>query len=173
MEQIWKLYAKATETINRLCNKHCYHLGTETIEECSDYIKRRIESNDFQALRQYDPDRGAKAETYLYMVVSKRIIDFFNSAKQKRELSSESSINNSYTEEEEGVESEVLDEMIGMLSDEEQTYLQYRYYDRLSYKEIGAIFGLTHRQAAKKVENIQIKLRKRFEKENYRFEDFI
>ena len=68
---------------------------------------------------------------------------------------------------------EILDEVIDELSFEEQTYLKYRYHDELSYKEIGDIFGLSHKQAAKKVENIQIKLRKKLEKMNYSLEDIL
>ena len=174
MQKVWELYAIATTIINKLCKNKCYHLGINVIEACYDYIRKRLENNQFQALEKYDPTKGAKEETYLYMLVSSRIIDYFNSSQYKRELSNEASISNSYTvEDEPNDDNQILDNFIAELSFKEQTYLQYRYNDELSFKEIGEILGVTHKQASKKIENIQIKLRKKLKKSNYSREDIL
>ena len=177
MQKVWELYAIAVSIIEKLCYNKCSHLTiVDVIEECQDYIKGRLENNEFQALKNYDAhhEKGAKAESYLYMLISSRLIDFFNSAKHQRELSSEASISNSYTTDSEPNDyNEILDDVIEELTYEEQTYIQYRYTDELSYKEIGAIFNLTYKQVAKKVENIQIKLRKKLEKKNHTLEDIL
>ena len=174
MQKVWELYAIATTIINKLCKNRCYHLGINVIEACYDYIRKRLENNKFQALEKYDPTKGAKESTYLYILVSSRIIDYFNSSQYKRELSNENSISNSFTTQNEPNDyDEILDDVIEELSFEEQTYLKYRYNDELSFKEIGTIFGITHKQASKKVENIQIKLRKKLEKANYSIEEIL
>ncbi len=174
MQKVWKLYAIAIEIMEKLCTNKCQHISFDLIEECQDYIKQRLEKSDFQALKNYDPTKGAKESSYLHMLISSRIIDFFNSAKKNREISSEISISNSYTLEDEVDDySEVLETLLETLSYEEQTYLQYRYNDELSYKEIGNIFGITHKQASKKVENIQIKLKRKLAKSDYSLEDIL
>jgi len=175
MQKVWELYAIAVTIIQKLCTNKCSHLTiTDVVEECQDYIKRRLENNDFQALKNYDPTKGAKESTYLHTLIGSRLIDFFNSAKKEREISSEDSISNSYTIEDEVNDySEILKEVVEELTFEEQTYIKYRYTDELSYKEIGNIFGITHKQASKKVENIQIKLKRKLEKLDYSLEDIL
>jgi len=177
MQKVWELYAIAVGIIEKLCYNKCSHLTiVDVIEECQDYIKGRLENNEFQALKNYDAnhEKGAKAESYLYMLISSRLIDFFNSAKHQRELSVIDSIREVESIETEPNDySEILDELIEELTYEEQTYIQYRYNDELSYKEIGAIFNLTEKQSAKKVENIRIKLRKKLEKSNHTLEDIL
>ncbi len=174
MQKVWELYAIAVPIIKKLCTNKCRHLSFDVIDECQDYIKRRLENNEFQALKNYDPTKGAKESSYLHMLISSRIIDFFNSAKKEREISSEDSISNSYTLEDEVNDySEILENLMESLTFEEQTYLQYFYNDELSYKEIGQIFGITHKQASKKVENIQIKLKRKVKKIDYRLEDIL
>lgn len=174
MQKVWELYAIAVTIIEKLCTNKCRHLSFDVIDECQDYIKRRLEKNEFQALKNYDPTKGAKESSYLHMLISSRIIDFFNSAKKEREISSEDSISNSYTLEDEVNDySEILENLMESLTFEEQTYLQYFYNDELSYKEIGQIFGITDKQASKKVENIQIKLKRKVKKLDYRLEDIL
>lgn len=177
MQKVWELYAIAVVIIEKLCKNKCSHLSiSDVIEECQDYIKRRLENNEFQALKNYNPNnvQGAKEETYLHMLISSRLIDFFNSAKKEREISSEDSISNSYTIEDEVNDyNEILENVVEELTFEEQTYIKYRYTDELSYKEIGNIFGITHKQASKKVENIQIKLKRKLEKSDYSLEDIL
>ena len=175
MQKVWELYALAVTIIKKLCTNKCSHLTIiDIVEECQDYIKRRLENNDFQALKNYDPTKGAKETTYLHTLISSRLIDFFNSAKKEREISSEDSIRNSYTIEDEVNDySEILENVIKTLTYEEQTYIKYRYNDELSYKEIGNIFGITDKQASKKVENIQKKLRRKLEKLDYSLEDIL
>ena len=175
MQKVWELYAIAVTISEKLCTNKCRKLTIlDVIEECQDYIKRRLENNDFQALKNYDPSKGAKESTYLHMLISSRLIDFFNSAKKEREISSEDSISNSYTLEDEVNDyNEILETVVEELTYEEKTYLQYRYNDELSYKQIGDIFGITHKQASKKVANIQIKLRRKLEKMNYTLEDIL
>jgi len=177
VQKVWELYAIAVTIIEKLCRNKCIHLSiTDIIEECQDYIKRRLENNEFQALKNYDPTRGASEDTYLYMVISRRIIDFFNSAKKDRELSSEDSIRSSSYQEAEPLEgdvSEIVEEIVETLTFEEQTYIKYRHTDELSYQEIGDIFGMTAKQAAKKIENIQIKLKRKLKKMGLTLEDII
>ena len=177
MKRVWKLYEIAVEIIKKLCENKCSHLTiVDIVEECQDYIKTRLINNEFQELKNYNPNHQKKAteETYLHTLIASRLIDFFNSSKHQRELSSESSISNRYTTENEPTDyNEILEDVVESLSYEEQTYIQYRYKEELSYKEIGAIFGITHKQASKKVENIQIKLRKKLEKENYTLKDIL
>ena len=175
MQKVWELYALAVTIIKKLCTNKCSHLTIiDIVEECQDYIKRRLENNDFQALKNYDPTKGAKETTYLHTLISSRLIDFFNSAKKEREISSEDSIRNSYTIEDEVNDySEILENVIKTLTYEEQTYIKYRYSDELSYKEIGNIFGITDKQASKKVENIQKKLRRKLEKLGFSLEDIL
>jgi len=176
MQKVWELYAIAIKIIEKLCTNKCIHLSVDVIEECQDYIKKRLEKNEFQALKNYDPNnaKGAKERTYLHMLISSRLIDFFNSAKKEREISSEDSISNSYTLEDEVNDyDEILEPILETLTYEEQTYLQYRYNDELSYKQIGNIFGITHKQASKKVENIHIKLKRKLEKIGLTLEDIL
>ena len=175
MQKVWELYAIAITIIEKLCTNKCRHLSFDVIAECQDYIKRRLENNEYQALKNYDLTKGTKESSYLHMLISSRLIDFFNSAKKEREISSEDSISNSYTIEDEvnDDDNELLESVLEELTFEEQTYIKYRYNDELSYKEIGNIFGITHKQASKKVENIQIKLRRKLEKLNYSLEDIL
>ena len=176
MQKIWELYALATTIIQKLCQNKCRHLTIpDVIEECQDYIKRRIESNNFQALRKYDPNRGAKESSYLHTVISSRLIDFFNSAKKNREISSEFSINSRSYEANEIPHdiAEILDSYISTLSNEEKLYIKLRFTDDLSYKEIGEIFGITHKQASKKLENIHKKLRTKIQKSGLKLEDIL
>ncbi len=175
MQKVWELYALAVTIIKKLCTNKCSHLTIiDIVEECQDYIKRRLENNDFQALKNYDPTKGAKETTYLHTLISSRLIDFFNSAKKEREISSEDSIRNSYTIEDEVNDySEILENVIKTLTYKEQTYIKYRYSDELSYKEIGNIFGITDKQASKKLENIQKKLKRKLEKLGFSLEDIL
>jgi len=174
MQKVWELYAIAIKIIEKLCTNKCQHISFDLIEECQDYIKRRLENNEFQALKNYDPTKGAKESSYLHMLISSRIIDFFNSAKKEREISSEDSISNSYTLDDEVNDyDKILETLLETLSSEEQTYLKYFYIDELSYKEIGNIFRITHKQASKKLENIRKKLKRKVAKSNYRLEDII
>ena len=177
MQKVWELYKIAVGIIEKLCQNKCSHLTiVDIVEECQDYIKGRLINNEFKELENYDPNHKSRAtaDTYLHTLIGSRLIDFFNSAKHQRELSSESSISNSYTTDNQAEDySEILDEVIDELSYEEQTHIQYRYHDELSYKEIGAIFGITQKQAMKKMENIKIKLRKKLEKADYKLEDIL
>jgi len=176
MQKVWELYAIAIKIIEKLCTNKCIHLSFDVIQDCQDYIKRRLENNEFQALKNYDPNnaKGAKESTYLHMLISSRLIDFFNSSKKEREISSEDSISNSYTVEDEVNDyDEILEPILETLTYEEQTYLQYRYNDELSYKQIGDIFGITHKQASKKVENIHLKLKRKLEKTGLTLEDIL
>jgi len=54
MQKVWELYAIAIEIIKKLCTNKCIHLSVDIIEECQDYIKKRLEKNEFQALKNYD-----------------------------------------------------------------------------------------------------------------------
>jgi len=176
MQKVWELYAIAVKIIEKLCTNKCRHLSFDIIDECNDYIKRRLENNEFQALKNYNPnhEKEAKAESYIYLLISSRLIDFFNSSKHQRELSVMDSIREVESIETEPNDyNEILDDVIGQLSYKEQTYIQYRYTDELSYKEIGAIFNITEKQAMKKMENIRIKLRKKLEKTNHSLEDIL
>jgi len=175
MQKVWELYTIALGIIEKLCHNKCSHLTiSDIVQECQDYIKGRLENNEFQALKNYDPTRGAKESTYLHMVIGRRIIDFFNSAKHQRELFVMDSIREVESTEAEPTDyDEILDDVIEELSFEEQTYLKYRYKDELSYKEMGKTLGMSDKQAAKKVENVQIKLRKKLEKLNYSLEDIL
>ncbi len=66
MKDIWKLYKLALPIIEKICKDKCFYLSiVDIVEECQDYIKTRLESNNFQALKNYDPTRGAKETTYL------------------------------------------------------------------------------------------------------------
>ena len=173
MQKIWDMYIIARELIEKLCKKKCYHLGVNTIEACYDYIQRRLEKDEFKEFKNYDSNKS-KESTFLYTVISSRLIDFFNSASKKREIFDEVSISNSYyIEDKPNDVKEIIDKFIIQLSYEEQTYLQYFYNDGRSAKEIGDIFLLTPKQVAKKIENIQIKLKRKFTKANYSFEDII
>jgi flagellin-specific chaperone FliS len=49
MKKVWKLYEIATEIIEKLCENKCYHLGDNIIHQCYDYIRQRLEKDDFQA----------------------------------------------------------------------------------------------------------------------------
>lgn len=175
MKKVWELYAIAVTIIEKLCHKHCSHLSiVDVTEECKDYIRMRLESNTFQALKNYDPTRGAKEETYLHMVVSRRIIDFFNSSKKNRELFVIDSIREEHIPNRELDDySEILDKITQNLSFEEQTYLKYLYIDELSYQEIGDILGLTRKQIYKKFENLHKKLKTRAIKLGYTLEDIL
>ncbi len=100
MKKVWELYAIAITIIEKLCRNKCSHLSIiDVIEECQDYIKKRLEKDSFQALKNYDPTKGAKESTYLHTLIASRLIDFFNSSKKKREINSESSISNRIYEE--------------------------------------------------------------------------
>jgi len=174
MQKVWELYAIAIKIIEKLCTNKCQHISFDLIEECQDYIKRRLENNEFQALKNYDPTKGAKESSYLHMLISSRIIDFFNSAKKEREISSEDSISNSYTLDDEVNDyDKILETLLEILSSEEQTYLKYFHIDELSYKEIGGILKVTKEQVSKKLENIRKKLKRKVAKSNYRLEDII
>lgn len=176
MEKVWELYQIASKIIQKICKNKCKHLGDNKIDACRDYIKRRLENNDFQALKNYDANKGAKESTYLHMLISSRLIDFFNSAANKREFLDESSISNSYDTETEEISdepNEILENFVSELTFEEQTYLQYRYNDEMSYREIANMFGIEEKQASKKVENIQKKLRRRLDNSGYDFGDMI
>ena len=175
MKKVWELYDIAITIIEKICQNRCSHLTiADVVEECQDYIKRRLEKNEFQALKNYDPTKGAKESTYLHTLIGSRVIDFFNSSKKKREISSEDSIRDSYTLDAEINDyDEILESVLEDLTYEEQTYLKYFYKDELSHKEIGDIFDMTHQQASKKVENILRKLRTKLKKSNYSLEDIL
>ena len=176
MKKVWELYQIASKIIQKLCKNKCKHLGDNKIEACRDYINRRLEKNDFQALKNYDSSKGAKESTYLHMLISSRLIDFFNSAANKREFLDDDSINNSYdtdTEETPNEPNEILGNVVSELTFEEQTYLQYRYNDEMSYREIANIFGIEEKQASKKVENIQKKLKRKLNNSGYDFGDML
>jgi len=176
MQKVWELYAIAVTIIEKLCTNKCRHLSFDVIEECQDYIKRRLEKNEFQALKNYDPNnsKGAKEETYLHMLISSRLIDFFNSAKKDEEFKRKIPNNVMlHIEDEVNDYDKVLKPLLEALSDEEKTYIKYRYTDELSYKEIAKILKITHTQASKKVENIQIKLKRGLQKVGLTLEEII
>jgi RNA polymerase sigma factor (sigma-70 family) len=177
MQKVWELYAIATEIINKLCQNKCIHLGANIVEECYDYIRMRLEKDEFQALKNYDSnhDKKAKGDSYLYLLVSCRLIDFFNSSKHQREISSVSSISNRSESEEElqADVSEIIEELLEELNYEEQTYLKLCYTDEYSHKEIDEMFPYATSKASKKLENIRIKLKRKLEKAGLTLEDII
>jgi len=175
MQKVWKLYQIATPIIDKLCQNKCYHLGLSIVEECRDYIKMRIERNEFQALKNYDPTKRAKESSYLHMLISCRLIDFMNSEKHQRELIADDSIKDRSEEvhHPEADVSEIAEKLLAELSFEEQTYFKYRYVDELSHKEIGSIFNMTDKQASKKLENIHKKLKKQQKKAGLTLEDIL
>ena len=161
MKKIWELYIIAISIIKKLCERKCHHLGRDGMEMCYDYVVRRLEKNEFQSLKNYDSSRGVKESTYLHMLISSRIIDFFNSSTYQREFSDIDSIRDKTIETTINDYAEILNDIFNTLTYEERSYLKYRYNDELSYKEIGKIFMITDKQASKKLENIQIKLKKK------------
>jgi RNA polymerase sigma-70 factor (ECF subfamily) len=179
MKDIWKLYKLALLIIEKICKDKCFYLSiVDIVEECQDYIKTRLESNNFQALKNYDPTRGAKETTYLYTLISSRLIDFFNSAKRKKEIHIESknSLVISIIDERDNNSlnlDNILEKITSDLKAEEKTLLKLRYTDELSYKEIGEIIGKTHKQVASKIEKILLKLRKKAQKEGLKLEDIL
>ena len=178
MEKVWQLYLEAIEVIEKKCQNKCYHLGYNVIQECIDYIKDRLINNDFKDLKRYNPNHksGAKPTTYLHTLIRDRLIDFFNSAKKRREFSAKDSISNGSYKDEEAIDYETIElikDIIQELSFEEQVYIQYKYYDGLSHEEIGRVFNKTRKQVDKKIENIKIKLKRKLKKIGLDLKDLV
>jgi len=112
----------------------------------------------------------------LHTLIRDRLIDFFNSAKKRREFSAKDSINNSSYKDEESIDYETIElikDIIQELSFEEQVYIQYKYYDGLSHEEIGRVFNKTRKQVDKKIENIKIKLKRKLKKIGLDLKDLV
>jgi len=177
MEKVWELYQQATEIIKKLCQRKCS--GRE--ERCEDYIKDRLESNNFKTLKNYDPNhqKGATASTFLHIVVNSRLIDFVNSATERREKTYDPSIIDVDSQDareniaQNTIETEILDEAIYSLNDKDKLYLKFCYEDELSPAEIADIVGGTAKNVSNHIGRVHAKLKKILEAKNYTLEDLL
>ena len=177
MKKIWELYQKATEIIKKLCQRKCS--GRE--ERCEDYIKERLERNDFKSLKNYDTNhkKGATASTFLHILLNSRLIDFVNSASERKEKLYDPSIIEVDSQDareniaQNTIETEILDKAIESLNDKDKLYLKFRYKDELSYLEIANIVGGTSKNVSNHIGKVHAKLKKDLEKKNYRLEDLL
>ena len=172
MKIIWKLYEEAIKIVTKLCMNKC----ASRVHRCEDYIRDRIERNDFKALKNYVTNRGAKSTTYLHMLVNSRLIDFVNSAKERDEILYDPSIIDESNPKEDTytmLDKAILDKAIEALSSKDKLYLQYQYVDELSHKEIATIEGETSKYVSNYLGRIYKKLEKILEKGNYTLEDLL
>ena len=160
--KIWDLYTLAQDIIQRRCKDKCFHYGFETIEDCKDYVVRRMLHNKANVLQKFDGSKSSET-TYLYTFVSSKIIDFFNSAAQKkRGFFNEDSINNmpDETVQEEDY-SEIMEQIFSLLSPKETLYMKLFYLEGYSAKEIEQNVGRhTAKQINKILEGTRNKLKK-------------
>ena len=158
-EQFDRLVEIAYKKTEEICKWRCYK-GDMQIERCFNYVLERMINNNFHELRQYDSKRGAKETTYLHTLIYSRVVDFFNS-KKEREYS-EYSCENSYFEniiEDSSEDDGFLEEFVDRLSALEKTILKY-FEDGYNSVEIGSFLNLTSKQILKKRENIRLKLKR-------------
>jgi RNA polymerase sigma factor (sigma-70 family) len=163
MPKLWDLYKKATTLIDRLCFNKCQHLISEAVESCRDYIRERLERDDFQALKNYDPSKGTKDTTYLYMLISSRLIDFIY--KRKREIPTNSSMRECIDENDalakmlEEEKSTTIQDVFSQLKESEMKLIQLFHLYKLSHEVIGRKLNISAKESSKRT----VKARKRLE----------
>ena len=174
-KDIWELYSICSKTIDKLCKFKFYYLDNHLYANCYDYLIARIENNEFQALRNFDKNKGMTKETYINMLVSCRIIGFSNLARFRKEIVCDIhciSELEEYTIENKN-DMNIIYSFLNELSDEEKTYIEYYFYKEISYKEIGEKFNISTRLACKRINNITMKLKKKLEKNNLTLYDIL
>lgn len=170
--KIWELYVLAQKIIERECLSKAYAYGHNTIEDCIDYVHRRMLLNEAKVLKNYDESKSSTG-TYLYKFVATKIIDFFNSSAQKhRVYLNEDSINNRPGAEVEFNDyNKLMEEIFAILKPKEKTYIIEFYFNELSAKEISAAYKVdTPKQVSKTLENARNKLKRKL---GYKLEDIL
>ena len=176
---LWDLYEKATTLIDRLCVNKCHHLVANAIEGCRDYIRERLEKNEFQALKNYDPSKGVKDTTYLYMLISSRLIDYMNSAQRKRESAYGSSISDideststldTLLQEE---QSEAIQEVFSQLKESEMNFIQMFHLSKLSHEVIGRKLNISTKESSKRTVKARNRLEFLLDQAGYNIKDIL
>jgi RNA polymerase sigma factor (sigma-70 family) len=178
-DYLWELYSMAGDRAEKICKKRLYNLGTIAIEECVDYIKSKLEKDNFKLLRDFNIDKSS-ITTYLFLIINSKFKDFIKIRNGKKRKSIQESIvsdNATYVEDKnlnfDYMAQKILEDVISTLTTEEKLILRFRFSDELKYKEIGAILNKTDKQIAKKVGQIIKKLKKRFKERGYNGDDFL
>lgn len=170
--KIWDLYSLAQKIIDKECLSKAYAYGHNTIEDCIDYVHRRMLLNKANVLKNYDESKSAEG-TYLYKFVATKIIDFFNSAPQKnRVYLNEDSINDRPDEEIEFTDhSKIMEEIFAILKPKEKSYIIEFYLNELSAKEISNEYRVdTPKQVSKALESARNKVKRKL---GYTLEDIL
>lgn len=165
-EKIWKQYKAEVE---RLCK---YKLASVPCD-IDDVVAATfcVFCEKYEKIEIWNP-RG-----YLLGIANNLIIDEYNKAKKEKKL-----LNNIEDKElmpvnankiedfiiekvrSEKIPNTIVNEVLDEMSKEEKEFIQYRYNDKMKFKEIGTILGISESAAKQKNLRIKVKVKKIIEK---------
>lgn len=111
--------------------------------------------------------QGVPFSAWLYRIAVNEVNQFFRQNKHFRSISLESSQLAAFMEEVEEVKGEGdmqrMVEVLRTLSDEEVQFIEMRYFERIPFKEVAAIYNITENNAKVRMYRLLAKLRKRMQ----------
>ncbi|MEO1450918.1 MAG: sigma-70 family RNA polymerase sigma factor, partial [Bacteroidota bacterium] len=111
--------------------------------------------------------QGVPFSAWLYRIAVNEVNQFFRQNKHYRCISLESTQLAAFMDEVEEVKGEGdmqrLVEVLRTLSDEEVQFIEMRYFERIPFKEVAAIYNITENNAKVRMYRLLAKLRKRMQ----------
>lgn len=161
MRAFEKLYDKYFEAIFRFIYQR-----VTTKEEAFDITSQTF-MKAMESLHKYE-DRGLPFSSWLYRVAKSEVYQYHRDSKKLPPLNVDDNQLNQIKEEvnqdNAKIENEKLIEILASLTDEELPFIEMRFLEKRSFREIGEILSMTENNAKVKTHRILNKIKKRFNK---------
>ncbi len=139
-------------------------------QELAADITQQLFIKAMENLKKYE-FRGLPFSSWLYQIARNEVALFFRQHKQQRVISMESSqIADLMEEMDERKSDEDVQRMvkaIQLLKAEEVEFIEMKYFERLPYKQIGEIYGITENNAKVRMHRLLKKLKKLMLKDGF------
>ena len=83
LNRLWAMYKFAKLKSEKLCSQKC---RDREVDSCIAYVEGKIMENSMDLLKKYNPNKGAKETTYIYMIVNSRVVDFCRMQKNHQKF---------------------------------------------------------------------------------------
>lgn len=108
----------------------------------------------WRALQKYNPDKHMKWTTYLYAYVNWRCRAYLYSKRNSKKNIKTINFEDGFVEKTYSLPKENFDEITECLCDEDKKLLKYKFVDKMTLAEIGAIYGYTVERVRQKLTKI-------------------
>ena len=134
--------------------------------EVSNDVTSQVFLKAIQSLSKYE-NRGFPFSSWLYRIATNEVSQHFRSQKVQNQVYIDDKMLTRIGTDMESHDMEgdlvFLEKSIGFLEEEEQSLIQYRFFDDLSYQQISEVTGLSENNARVKTFRIIQKLKKKME----------